>query len=228
MRQLLVVWMSVLVAFSGCASHTPSSMPVPKAGAMLAWRTEGSVAIGADPYVEKDRQKAIFDGDLAAAGVLPILVLIRNEGSRVRFVRASTITLTLPDGGELGPVGTTAVVAKMESAAGVIGSTIAFGIIGALVAGGAQDKARASRLADYQSKQLQTVKLRKGESTHGFVYFIPPPGTAFFTEATLAVKVVDVEDFASFAVRLPLSGLDFKEVPVEPEQGPTSTVTDEQ
>ena len=213
MQRILALGLSVVLLLTGCASYTPSSMPVPKAGGMPVERTEGDVAVGADPYVEEDRQKVVFDGALTDEGVLPVLVHVRNEGRRRLLVRPSTMTLTFRDGSQVSPVGATAVAAKIESSAGVIGWTIAFGLIGFLAASSAEDKARAARLADYRSKELQDVTLAKGEATHGFVYFIPPPGTPSFTEAVLTVKLVDAEDFTGIVVRLPLSELAVKGSP---------------
>lgn len=220
---MLVLWLSVLLAVSGCASYTPSSIPVPKTGAVPSWQIEGSIGVGADPYVQVDRQKAVFDGDLASQGVLPIQVLVRNEGSRRYLLRGATMMLTLPDGSQLSPVGATAVAAKMEGGGGVIGWTIAFGLIGFLAASSAEDQARAARLADYRSKEFQDVTLGKDESAHGFVYFIPPPGTTPFTEAVLNVRIVDTEEFKSFVVRLPLHELGFKGVPTSAEEAGAAT-----
>jgi hypothetical protein len=179
----------------------------------------GPVTVGADPYVQKDRQKAVFDGVLTDEGVLPIQVFLLNEGDRRFLVRASTITLTFPDGTQIGPAGATAAAAKMESTGGVIGWTIGFGLVGYLAASSAEDKARAARLADYKSKELQDAMLGKDGSAHGFIYFVPPSGTAPFTEATLTVQFMDNEDFTSLAVRLPLTGLHFKAVPANQEEG---------
>jgi len=213
MRRILSVGLSILVALSGCASYTPSSAPIPKAGSMPGWVTEGAVAIGADPHVQADRQKAVFDADLGEAGVLPVQVLVQNRGDRGLLVRRSDIALVLPDARMLSPAGASAVAAKLESIGGVVGASIAFGMIGFLAASSAEDKARAARQTDFRSKELQDVTLGKEESVHGFVFFIPPQGTPAFDEATLTVRVVDVEDGSSVVVRLPLRGLGSKGAP---------------
>ncbi len=94
-----------------------------------------------------------------------------------------------------------------------------------MAASNAEAKAGVARLADYKSKELQDVTLGKDASAHGFVYFIPPPKTPPFTEATLAVKLVDSENFTSVEVRLPLSGLKFKVAPAAPEKEASSAVS---
>lgn len=58
----------------GCASYKASSAPVLKVADMPAWRVEGPLALGAEPYVELDRQ-AMFGGNAMKAGILPIQVL---------------------------------------------------------------------------------------------------------------------------------------------------------
>jgi hypothetical protein len=210
MRCILALCFLLLVVCTGCASYTPSSAPVPKAETMLAWRAEGPVAIGADPYVQSERQKATFDGDLSKAGVLPIQVSLYNRGDRQVLIRPSDMVLKLPEGGEVSQAGAATAAARLESNGGVIASSIAFGLVGFLVSSSAADKARAARVEDYRRKELQEVRLRKDETAHGFVYFIPAPETKPFTEATLKVRFVDVEEATSFVVPLPLSGLEFK------------------
>lgn len=195
----------ILVVLAGCASYTPHSVPVPRSDTMPAWQIENSMAVGADPYVQPDRQDAVFDGDLRAAGILPIQVLLQNNGYRRLLIRRSNITLILPDGRQISPVGATAVAVKVPAKGGGWGYVP--GIYGLVAESMAEDKARQGRVADYRDKELQDVTLVKGESAHGFVYFAPPPGTTTFTKATLTVPVVDIEEGASFIIRLQLSGL---------------------
>jgi len=211
------LWLLVLLVFTSCATYTPSSAPIPKLDAMPACRQAGSVTCGADPYVQPDRQKATFSGDLNKIGVLPIQVFLQNQGAREMLVRPSDIVLTLPNGNEVSCASASATAAKFESTGGVIASGIAFGMIGALVASSAEDKARASRLEDYRRKELKEVRLKKDESAHGFIYFIPSPETPSFTEAILKVRFIDVEEGTSSVVDLPLKGLVFQGSTKQPE-----------
>ncbi len=210
MRRTLVLCSGLLIALTGCASYTPSSAQIPKAAGMPAWRTEGAVGAGADPYVQPDRQKAMFGGNLRNEGVLAVQVLVENRGDRRQLVRRSEIALGLPDGTQFSPSNASSASAKLQSIGGVVGSTIAFGLIGFLVSSSANEQASAARLADYQSKELQDVTLGKDQPAHGFVYFIPPAGTQAFNEATLSVRFVDAEDATGLVVRLPMTGLEFK------------------
>lgn len=120
--------------------------------------------------------------------MVPIQVFVQNQGERRIIVRPSDMVLALTDSNQMNTAGAHAAAAKLESSGGVIAASIAFGIVGAMVAGSAAEKARAARLEDYRRKEMQDANLRKDESTHGFVYFIPPTGTSAFTEATLVVR----------------------------------------
>jgi len=126
------------------------------------------------------------------------------------LVRPSDIVLTLQTGVEVSGASASAAAAKLESMGAVIASSIAFGMVGFLVASSAEDKARAARLEDYRRKELKEVRLKRDESAHGFIYFIPSPETKSFTEASLKVRFADVEQGTSSMMTLPLRGLVFQ------------------
>lgn len=218
MRRAVAMLVCASLLVSGCASYTTTSLAVPGAAEMRAQKAESDVFVGADPYVQPERQKAIFDADLAGEDVIPVRLLVRNDSARRFLVRPSSMTLALPDGTQIPSAGATAVAAKLDQGVGeVIGWGIAFGLIGMLAASANKDSVRSARLSDYRSKELPEVSLARGESAHGFVFFIPPRGTAAFGEATLGVRVVDIAEGASFDVRLPLTGLGFRGMPAGAE-----------
>ena len=102
--------LSLLLVFHGCASYTVSPAPIPTLGAMPVWQTRDLVAVGADPYAEPDRQQSIFAADLIGkTGVVPIQVLVQNQGPRPIKVRRSEITLEFPET-RLSPVDASRVV----------------------------------------------------------------------------------------------------------------------
>ena len=210
MRRVLSLALAILLATGGCASYTPSSAPVPDPAAMAARGSAGDVSVAADPWLDPERQKAVFDADFHDRRVLAIHVHASNAGPRRLLVRKSDMVLRLPGGRQLGPASASAVAAKLESSGQVIGWTLAFGLIGFLAASNADDKARAARLQDYRQKEFQDATLGQGAAAQGFVYFIPPRGTAPFEQATLAVRVVDLEDLKSTVVNLPLARLGYR------------------
>jgi hypothetical protein len=219
MRRALAGLLALSILVTGCASYTTTTLAGPRAEEMGASRAEAGVFVGADPHVQAERQKAVFDADLAGEAVIPIRVLVRNDGAPRLLVRPSSMTLALADGTQIPSAGATAVAARLDQGVGeVIGWGIAFGVIGALAASANKDSVRTARLADYRSKELPEVSLVKGESAHGFVFFIPPKGSSAFGEATLGVRFVEVSEGTSFDVRVPLTGLDFKGAPASAEE----------
>jgi hypothetical protein len=202
----------------GCASYKASSAPVPKAADMPAWRAEGPLGVGADPYVELDRQKEMFGGNAKKAGILPIQVIVQNKGDRQLLVRESDMSLVLANKVELSPSGATGAAARLESSSDIIAASACCGLIGFAVASSSADKRREARLEDFKRKEFKKVTLRRGEIGYGFVYYIPPEGTEPFSTAILKVRFVDVEEATSTVVSLPLSGLDLEVVTQKDEE----------
>ena len=202
-----VLFTSVLAA---CASYTPSSAPVPKPS-LEDWVIQQDIAVAADPYADEERQVATFDANLNDADVIAIQVVVENRGERSIVVRPSDMILELPGGKTFSSSGVTTVVSKVGESGSVVGATIAFGIVGALIASDAEDEARTARIADYKEKAFKDSTLRSGQSEYGFVFFIPPRGTNPFDEANLLVRVVDFDLATSEIVEVALSGMGYEE-----------------
>lgn len=217
MRRFLIVVLTALLAAPGCASYTPSSAPVPVTSSMPACMIDGPMSVGADPYTQKERQKSFFDGDLNGAGVIPVQVSVVNNGENTVLVRGSDVLLILADGTQMTPASASAASVKMESNAGVVAAAIGFGLVGALVASSAEDKARAARVEDFKRKEFKEAKIAPGQSANGFLYFIPIEGTKAFSEATLQFQFVDTENACGQVVRLPLKNLGYTGKPA-PQQ----------
>jgi hypothetical protein len=180
---------------------------------MPAWRSQGPVAIGADPYVDLERQKAIFGGNLNKAEVFAIQLFVINQGDNELMVRASEITLILPGEIEITQAGATAAAERMEAKGEVVAATICCGIPGFLVAADAADKRRHARSEDFRQKEFRQVSLEPGDSSHGFLYFIPPEYIEPFSSAVLKVMFWDIVEGKSFDVSVTLSGIVFEEEP---------------
>src|ERR1700730_7827838 len=222
-RSIVALGLTSLLLLDGCASYTPQTVAIPKPEAMPLWAREGVVAVGADPYLQKERQKAAFDGDMSEEGILPVQVFVLNEGQRRLLVRASDMILVLPDGRQVASAGATAVATRFEQGIGdVIGWGIGFGIIGMLAASANKDTVRTARLNDYRSKELAEAFLDPGKSANGFVFFIPPSGAPPTADGVLIVQFVDAEDASRQAVRVPLRGTGDMTARVVPESARTA------
>ncbi len=213
-------YLVAVLTLASCASYTSMPAPIPKAGDMPAWRTEGPVAVGADPYVELDRQAAVFNANFNTAGILAVHILVKNVGAARLQINRPDIRLTLPDASQVPPALKTAVWERVRLRGStalnlqpvLTPGTLAYAGAGLAMIPGAVAEAQdaESRVEDYRRKEFKDVVLPKGMSAHGFVYFILPPGTQPLAEVTLTVPVVDIHKAERFLIRLPLTGLGFE------------------
>ncbi len=205
MKRTGILWLVLVVAIAGCASYRPTAAPVPQPGAMPHRQEAGNAVVSADPYTQPERVKATFGGDLIASGVLPIQVNVENLGPKRLLVRPSDAVLEFAEGRQIAPAGAFAAASRMERSGKVVAATVGFGMLGYLAASGAEDKARAARQEDFRRKEFPEKRLEKGESAHGFLYFLTPQGTNL-SSAALLMRLVDVEGGNSSVVKVPLSG----------------------
>jgi hypothetical protein len=202
-----VATLLVISAAAGCASYTPSTVSVPSIATAPAKITDDGVTVAADPWVQRDRQQSAFDADLADEDVIPVQVVVQNASGRPVWVRASDISLVVPDGRQVPTSSASSVAAKLQSSGRVIGWTVAFGVIGFLASATAEEQARNARVQDYRQKELTEARVEPQGSAHGFVFFILPKGTPPFDRADLVVRFVDLQQTAVRTAQLPLSGL---------------------
>jgi hypothetical protein len=177
------------------------------------WHVKNGLAAAVYPYVEVEQQQKVLNADLNEADVIALQVIVENRTARMMLVRPLDLVLTLPDQRTLGPTSVASVANMVEETGSVAGPAIAFGIIGYMVASNAEEKAKQARVADYDAKSLRSKSLAKNQSTHGFVFFVPPPGSGAFDEATLSVFFVDEQAATTEMIQVPLTQLGF-----EPEE----------
>lgn len=201
---------------SSCITYNVRPIPTPEFERMLVRSSQEPVAVGADPYVEADRQIAVFDASLTEVGVLAVQILIQNRGEQPVLINPGKLLLRLPHGKEIAPVEARAVVAKFNRDYGKSfdRAAVAFGLIGAAVAIAASstsEKAQADRHLDYATKELKKVVIEKGGSTHGFVFFILPLDAGTLNDSTLTVPCFGADETISVVVKLPFAKTGAKE-----------------
>jgi hypothetical protein len=193
-----------LVATEGCnllPEYTPRIVDAPRLEQMPSHTLEQPIALGAEPYWQRDRQVEVFDDDLGSAGILAVLVCFENRDERTLLARPSDVLLRLPDGVPVSPAGPSSVASRLEHRSAYV---LANGVYYAYRTNVAIDQARSDREADLVKKGLPERRLGRGKRALGFVFFVLPSTVEPFTEATLEVRFVDVEEGSSFVVSLPL------------------------
>jgi len=228
MRYVFVLWIVVLILSVGCGSprpYTAVSAPLPSAEGIPLWQTAGPLQVGVDPYLEPERQRRVFDADFRARGILPLLVVIHNQGTEPFHLHRSAITLSLPDTTERHPLSVATVIgsspAKSIQNEGSVHITdsgdphkvaTAAAITAFMAAGLAEQQAEetkrrawAARGADYEAKMLRNTIVAPGARIHGFVFFTSPAARGF-EDATLNLRV-ETRTSLGVEVQVPLREL---------------------
>lgn len=228
MRYVLALWAIVLLLNAGCSSprpYTAVSAPLPSAEGIPLWQTAGPLRVGVDPYLEPERQRRVFDADFRARGILPLLVVVQNQGTELFHLRRSATTLSLPDTTERHPLPVATVVGppaaqptQAENREPIPDSgdphkvATAAAVTAFVAAGLAEQRAEetkrrawAARAADYEAKMLQNTIVAPGTRVHGFVFFTSPAAHGF-EDATLNLRVETLTS-SGVEVQVPLREL---------------------
>jgi len=216
MRRCLSLSLLLLIVIAGCASHTFRPPPVPKIVIMPFSRIENSVMVAVDPYMQPEKQKEVFDRDLKKLGLLPIYLLVENRGDLELSLDRAAIVLELPDGRQINRANAAIVVPRLETVPWLVGCSGPGANLGSCLVGvalipvmlkvaDAQRSAHEALKAEYMNTEFQETVLKKDASVHGYVYFLPPSGTLWYTKVRLALRFVDKGNNTSFVIRVPVS-----------------------
>jgi hypothetical protein len=93
-------WLTIglLAAVTACAADKPCALPRQPLEAMRSRGTVGTVEVAVEPFETDAKTLAIMDKSLISAGVLPVLVLLRNAGGAVYELNPNAIFLVAPNG----------------------------------------------------------------------------------------------------------------------------------
>ncbi|MGI0014985.1 MAG: hypothetical protein ACREBU_16320, partial [Nitrososphaera sp.] len=78
---------------SGCASYTPTLMRLDPSGPNAKKASIGDLTLYVEEYGTPDKSQRGFDTDMAAQGVLPLLVLVENSGQHSYQINTSNIVV---------------------------------------------------------------------------------------------------------------------------------------
>jgi hypothetical protein len=89
----------------------------------------------------------------------------------------------------------------------MVGSALAFGIIGLAIQYSAEQDAKVARTQSYQNMAFKETTLASGESADGILFFMLSEDADRPDQATLEVKATDPETKVSQAVTVQVAGL---------------------
>ncbi len=222
MRKIFLSLPALLVVLASCASYQPSSAVLAAPEELRTVESDGLV-LGLKLYRDPEEQQALFDADLAKAGVIAIDVRVENHRAAPVLVRAADATLTAGEAGTLLPASASRTAVRVGEKGSKVGATIAFGLIGALAASQAEEKARSARVADYRAKALKDIELGPGERAEGVIFFIPPASWPDFDDADFALRLWDPAAESSVTLKEHLTGIGYRQAAARQASGTAAT-----
>jgi len=92
-RNSVVSGFSLLIAFllTACASYTPILVRLDPTGPNVSKEVKGDLTLYVEEYATSEKAKQAFDTDLAGEGVLPLLLLVQNNGPHAYEVNTSAV-----------------------------------------------------------------------------------------------------------------------------------------
>lgn len=227
----LAHWLVTLCLLPGCAAYNAKDAAQVKLEAMPHVLHEGELLMGVDPYIQTRREEEVFAADLLAAAVLPLQVMVKNNGDRLLRIEPGNFKLILPNEHMASPRSAKEVAEVFapkegvgdyaSSGAGALGGLAGpvgmiagrvFGFVASGVFERYRTEALQSRQQDFVRKELKSAQLAKGQFTQGFLFFVLPKETTAFDKATLTLTVLWPET-ETMTVKLPLEGLAYSGPP---------------
>lgn len=185
---------------AGCAGYTARPVPEPVLAEMpCVHREADGLVVAARPVTDAGQQKALFDENMQAVGVLPVQVLIRNDVPGKTFY--------VPDGSVALMLGTERIEPSapnrvawifekedtdhIDTTAGCVGGCVG-GIVGLSMASNANKVGKARKL-DFQQKALDEGEILSGQIKCGFLFFRRESGFSAVDRGILRIAVHEAQ-----------------------------------
>jgi hypothetical protein len=156
-------WLVMLLA-AGCAS--PAAVQTQPIQTYEFRQVQERVQVALDPYFQVERARELFRtaDQFPEAGLLPVQVIVENDGTGEVNVDPQEFRLMRPNGQQgvsLPPEDAFTLVKK------AVGAWALLPILGQSAVGVQNDQ----RLKDFEARALRETKIQPGQSASGFVYF---------------------------------------------------------
>jgi hypothetical protein len=192
-----------------CASYTPQPPTLLRFQSAAVKAEHLGFGVGASPHLDPQRNQEVFQADLKRAGILPLQIVLRNNSPSAITISRQSFRLRYSTGSEQLPASPDEVAARLESSAGVIGWTLAFGLTGFLASSTQQGEVDRARRADLRNKELWDITLKPGDTVQGFLFYLVPANISGDIKATLLVSTVTAPAAQDIRLHLDLPDLGF-------------------
>jgi hypothetical protein len=164
--------------------------------------TTGAITVAATPFTSKDKLKdTLTSGDAYLDNqVLPIQLLVRNDGPEETLFRVEALRLVWADGAVRSPLTPGEVYAAVKS------SVAAGAIFGGVLGASAVSTQNEHKMRDITSVALQDASIAPGASLTGFAFFPLKKTDASLKGSTLRVVLRTPGNPTDTVVELALEG----------------------
>lgn len=178
-RETAVRWAVLLTValLWGCASYTPSLVKLDPTGPKAQSEAKNDVLVYVEEYATREKCQRAFDTDLSGEGVLPLLVLVRNNAGCPYEVTPKTFAVEAGDK-ELEALTVEQAVAKAKR--GAVGRALGWSMIVpiisipvAVVASAAHTgKVNQQIIQDFSAKAFPGGTIMPNREISGFLFFV--------------------------------------------------------
>ena len=167
MRPGTAKWLMVVLLATGCAS--PAAAPTEPINTYGLRQVQGGVEVALDPYLQEDRAREVFStaDQFAAAGLLPVQVLVQNGSSRQVKVDPVNFLLVRSNGQQ-------GISLSAQDAFSLVRKAVGMWALFPIVGQSAVGVQNQQRLREFEARALREVEIQPEQSASGFVYFQLP------------------------------------------------------
>ncbi len=187
----LCLW-CLLPALSASGAYKNLAVKVSPAEGYASRQSQGPVTIAADPYPSETRIRTAFDvKGLSKLGLVPINIIISNQGPDALSVNGATITLLDPEYGSLPAIPPIAVVKMvLNQARGRRRTLDRFPLPRTRIPGSRLEKRVFEMETDFIRKSLKR-RIRPRATAWGFVFFQLPEKQSSLTGYKIIIPDIE-------------------------------------
>ena len=182
---------------TGCASYTPTLVKMYPSGPNVNKVVQGDLTLYVEEYVTPEKSEAAFDTEMAEEGVLPLLILVENNGQQTLEVKTADILVRGDD--VLKPL--TPEEAADKASRSAVGKAIGWSMIVPIIAipvaviasASHTSKVNLKMVADFNVKAFQDGAILPNKDRSGFLFLEIEEGMQDTSGLTLEMTAKNIE-----------------------------------
>ncbi len=181
--------LAISLIFAGCASYAPSLVKLNPSGPNVRKATKGDLTIYVEEYATPEKSQRAFDAELADGGVLPLLILVENNGQQPYDVKVTDIVVRGASSLKALTPEEAATKAQRSAVGRAVGWSLIVPIIGIPVAVIASSmhtsKVNEQIVRDFAAKGFADGAIMPNKERSGFLFFQLEEGQKDLARLTL-------------------------------------------